>query len=110
MNTLTAQQAIPYRPFGIIKELVESHGFPITHYYEDLIFTEQNAFLLQMGEQGKDVTLVFNTDCKPDTRESIDQVLTAAGLEVGLYFKAQGSYRLTPNTENDTIDIEFLQS
>jgi len=54
--------------------------------------------------------LVFNTDCKPDTRESIDQVLTVAGLEVGLCFKAEGSYRLTPNPETETFDIEFLQS
>ena len=106
---MSAQEKIPYRPFGLIKELVENHGFSITHYYEDLIFTEQNAFLLQMGEQGKDVTLVFNTDCNLDTRDSIDQVLSAAGLDVGLHFKAQGTYRLTPNTENDTIDIEFLQ-
>ncbi|BHH86142.1 hypothetical protein [Desulforhopalus sp. 52FAK] len=106
---MSAQEKIPYRPFGLIKELVESQGFPITHYYEDLIFTEHNAFLLQMGEKGEDVSLVFNTDCETGTRDSIEQVLTAAGRNVGLHFTPQGTYKLTPNDENETIDIEFIQ-
>lgn len=99
---------VPYRPLGLIKELLENLGFSITHYYDDLIFTEHNAFLLQMEKKGKDITLVFNTDCKTDTRESITQALTVAGLEVGLHLSPQGSYKLTSNPENDTIDIEFL--
>jgi hypothetical protein len=99
---------VPYRPLGLIKELLENLGFSITYYYDDLIFTEHNAFLLQMGEKGEDITLVFNTDCKTDTRESIAQALTTAGLEVGLHLRSQGSYKVTSNTENDAIDIEFL--
>ena len=101
-------EKVPYRPLGLIKKLLENLGFSITHYYDDLIFTEHNAFLLQMGEKGEDITLVFNADCKTETRESITQALTSTGLEVGLLLRPQGSYKLTSNTENDTIDIEFL--
>jgi hypothetical protein len=102
------QAEIPYRPLGLIKQLLETHGFSVTHCYEDLVFIEHNAFLLQMGNKGADVSLVFNVDCTPDMKIKIEQALVAAGQESGLNIKAEGSYRLTPNPENDTLDIEFL--
>jgi len=104
------QSDVPHRPLGLIKQLVETHGFSVTHCYEDLIFIEHNAFLLQMGEKGADVSLVFNVDCTPDMIIKIEQALVAAGQKAGLIITAQGNYRLTPNSENDTLDIEFLNS
>lgn len=101
--------AVPYRPLGLIKELLESHGLFVTHCYEDLVFIEGNAFLLQMGEKGDDVSLVFNTGCGGDKREEIEQLLIPTGLNLGMKIGAKGSYSLTQNEEDSTISIAFLQ-
>lgn len=98
---------IPYRPLGLIKELLETQGFAVTHCYEDLIFMEHNAFLLQMGDKGKDVKVIFNVDCEVEKREEIGRQLSIAGKEFGLQIVSQGTYTITPNEENSTLDIEF---
>ena len=76
---------------------------------EDLIFVEHNAFLLQMGDKGEEVTLVFNVDCDTDKREEIANTITPPGLQLGLQITQKGSYSLTPNEQDNTISIEFNQ-
>lgn len=102
--------AVPYRPLGLIKELLETNGFSVTHCYDDLIFVEHNAFLLQMGETGEEVTLVFNIDCDMESRKDIDATLGKAGQLMGLNIAASGTYRLTPNSDDDTLSLEFFQA
>lgn len=101
--------AIPYRPLGLIKELLEQNGFKITHCYEDLVFMAHNAFLVQMGETGEVVYLVFNVDCDTVKREEIFHTLSAAGKEPGLHITARGTYTIMPNEQDNTLDIEFNQ-
>lgn len=99
--------AVPYRPLGLLKELLENHGFSVTHCYEDLIFVEHNAFLLQMGDRGEDVNLLFNVDCSSDKRAEIEQSLSTAAPAFGLQITTKGTYSLTPNEQDNTISIEF---
>ena len=101
--------AVPYRPLGLIKELLENQGWSITHCYEDLIFVEHNAFLLQMRERGEEVTLVFNVDCHIDKKKEIERTLVPAGRAFGLQITAKGTYSLTPNEQDGTISIEFTE-
>lgn len=100
---------VPYRPLGLIKELLEANSFSVTHCYDDLIFIEHNAFLLQMGEKGEEVSLVFNVDCEMDSRQSIEQTLAAAGKQVGLDITPSGTYKVTPNPDDDTLNLEFFK-
>ncbi len=98
--------AVPYRPLGEIKELLEAHGLNLTHVYEDLIFMEHNAFLLQMGAKGEDVALVFNVDCDPDNKANITNTLIESGKNYGLKIFVKGTYTITQN-EDETLDIAF---
>ncbi|MGW8194848.1 MAG: hypothetical protein ACWGOX_11335 [Desulforhopalus sp.] len=106
-NRQTMTTPIPYRPLGLIKELLETLGFAVTHCYEDLIFMEHNAFLLQMGDKGEEVKVIFNVDCEVDKREEIGKQLSAAGKEFGLQIAVQGTYTISANEEDSTLDIEF---
>lgn len=98
---------VPYRPLGVIKELLDNHGFPVTHYYEDLVFVEHNAFLIQMGEKGEEVTLVFNVDCDSEKREEIKGTLLPSALHFGLQITAKGTYAVNQNEQDSTISIKF---
>lgn len=99
---------IPYRPLGLLRELVEVMGLQITHVFEDLLFIEHNAFLLQMGEEGADVRLWFNSQSLPAERPAIAATLTAAGMERGLRIDRRGTFRLTQEEGAEQLQLELF--
>ncbi|WP_153306646.1 hypothetical protein [Desulfogranum japonicum] len=105
---MSAQETVPYRPLGIIVSMLENSGFQMTHCYDDLVFIEHNAFLLQMGGKGRNVQVWFNTESEPDKRESIFDTLHQQGKQCGLKLVHQGEYALVPNEEEETLQLQFM--
>ena len=105
---MSTPETIPYRPLGILANCLESLGLQITHTYEDLVFVEHNAFLLQMGERGEDVNLYFNVDSAVEKREEIANMLIEKGKAYNLIFTWIGKYQLTPNEVDKPLQLEFL--
>lgn len=110
MNSLQAQQKVPYRPLGLIKNLTESLGFVISHTYEDLIFIEHNAFLLRMEEVGEKVSIIFNDESEKDKRAGITEAFHLEGIKHNLEVSEQGTYKMKANEAGDSFDIVFLQA
>jgi len=105
---MSTTASVPYRPLGLIAECLESLGFQITHSYDDLIFVEHNAFLLQMGDKGQDVSLFFNVESNPESREEIAAMLKQRGKVHNLEITPQGRYELTSNEEDASLQLKFL--
>ena len=95
------EQNIPYRPLGILTDMIEGIGLQITHVYEDLLFVEHNAFLLRMEKKGEDVSVFFNVDSETEKRPEIFSILAETGSKDGFNFERKGCYRLD-------VDIVFL--
>ncbi len=107
---MTEPPSIPIRPLGILKTLLESLGYQVTHCYEDLIFIEHNAFLFRMEEKGEEVSLFFNSESEPDKRAGIAETLADAGKHSRLTITRLGTYRLMPNAADNTLSLEFLEN
>lgn len=101
-------EAIPKRPLGLIKELIDTTGLEITHVFDDLVFIEHNAFLLQFGEKGEDVKIVFNTDCEEDKRPGIQEELAKRAATLGLKLTSGGTYSITAG-EGENLNIQFFE-
>ena len=110
VNSLQAQQKVPYRPLGLVKNLTENLGFVISHSYEDLIFIEHNAFLLRMEEVGEKVSIIFNDESDKDKRAGIAEAFRLEGIKHRLELSEQGTYKMKANETEDSIDIVFLQA
>lgn len=106
---MTDTETIPYRPLGILKTLIEGLGFQVTHCYEDLIFIEHNAFLLRMEGSGEKVSLLFNTESDIDKREEISELFARERKEHSLIISSPGTYTMTANEADGTINLEFLE-
>ena len=106
---MTKNEPVPFRPLGILKTLMEALGFEVTHCYEDLVFVEHNAFLLRMEEKGKKVSLLFNTESDVDKRDEIEEQLKIAGKAHNLIISCSGTYHMTPNEADGTINLEFQE-
>ncbi|NOR23489.1 MAG: hypothetical protein GQ542_03715 [Desulforhopalus sp.] len=104
---MTSNEPIPFRPLGILKTILETIGCEVTHCYEDLVFVEHNAFLLRMEAKGEEVSLLFNTESDVDKRDEIEELLNNAGKTHNLVISCSGTYQMTPNETDVTINIEF---
>ena len=60
-----------------------------------------------MEDKGEEVNLVFNAECDPVKGEEIPRALSAGDLEIVLQITPKGTYTLTQNEEDNTINIEF---
>lgn len=100
---------VPYRPLGILKMVIENLGFQVTHCYEDLVFIEHNAFLLRMEEQGEEVSLFFNSASDVDKRAEIAEHFKKEGEAYKLVISSPGTYQMTPNEADGTINLEFQE-
>lgn len=100
--------SIPYRPLGMITEVIEQMDLEVTYAYEDLVFISHNAFLLRMGDQGERVHLYFNQESHTDKRNPIQEQLTALGTLRGLKIVNSGTYTMVPR-EDDQMDIHFQE-
>lgn len=99
---------IPYRPLGIIKEMIETIGLETTYVYEDLVFIEHNAFLLQMGEKGKDVSVLFNTDSNPEARPEMLARLQRASAPLGLEISEGDLFSINQQEGEESIQLEII--
>jgi hypothetical protein len=104
---VTSNEPVPFRPLGILKMVLETLGFEVSHCYEDLIFVAQNVFLLRMEAKGEEVSLIFNTQSDFDRREEIEDLLKKACKTHDLVISCSGTYQMTTNATDGTINIEF---
>ncbi|NTV45884.1 MAG: hypothetical protein HGB11_05055 [Chlorobiales bacterium] len=100
---------IPIRPLGPVLELVQELGHDVTYAYEDLVFVNHNAFLFQLDDKGKVVSLFFNQECPEKEANKITEsvVMTAAGR--GFNVVRKGNYALSQKTD-DNLEIQFFET
>lgn len=105
---MASKESIPYRPLGMVSSMLRSLGFEVTHCYEDLVFVEHNAFLVQMGDRGEDVTIWFNVDSIPEKRGEIMEGFKQQESLLGFNISNSGTYKLVTDKEKETLRIEFI--
>jgi len=98
---------VPFRPLGLIRDIVETLGLNVTYTYDDMVYIEHNAFLLRMGEQGEQVHLYFNSESDEQEREKITADLRTAGKKHQINILRSGTYTMTAIVEKESIEIEF---
>lgn len=100
---------MPYRPLGLVREMLASMGLTITYAYEDLLFVEHNAFLLQFEDKEETVGLHVNTDCPPDEVDAVISRVVSAGAVVGLRVIMRGRFTVQANESEENISLHFLE-
>ena len=94
------------RPLGIVKEIVESAGMGISYAYDDLVFMEHNAFLLQFAENGKSVFIHMNEEAdKKAIQGDIDRLKQVAQAHE-MNFEDGTTYNMSQDSD-ETLRIEF---
>lgn len=95
------------RPLGLVKDMLAGMGLGLTYAFEDLVFVEHNAFLLQFSDTDETVGLHVNADCPDDQLEGLLDEAVRAGAAVGLAVVMRGRYEMKPNDQDETFSVHF---
>lgn len=94
------------RKLGVVKEIVEATGMSISYAYEDLVFLDHNALLLQFTEKSKQVLVRVNREANREIIAKTVSLLKLEAQEKEMTFIDSGEYALSQG-EGENIHIEF---
>jgi hypothetical protein len=95
------------KPLGIVKTIVEAAGMGISYAYDDLVFLDHNAFLLQFTDNDQEILIHANREAEGgEINDSVAKLKNAAVAQ-GMTFMDGGLYTLT-QLDDENIRIEFL--
>ncbi|MDZ8119371.1 hypothetical protein [Pontiella agarivorans] len=95
------------RPLGKITAILADCGFEVTYAYDDLVFIEHSAFMLQFTDDPAVMKIFRHVDCEPVAAGEAEKTISAAHAKQGFSMLPSGNYTITEN-EDETINIEFV--
>jgi hypothetical protein len=95
------------RSLGKMTALLKNLDLEVTYAYDDLVFVQHSAFLLQFTDNPAQLKLFSNTDCDPKEAGAIISDVVGEFAKAGVDVLPSGRFSLKPN-DNETLDIEFL--
>ena len=87
---------------------IEKLGIMDTYIFDDLMFKNDNSYLLRNGDFGDEIFLYCNEDSREAERDAIVSKVIIAGEYRGLRIKMGGLYCVHSTNDNE-IDVEFRE-
>ena len=94
------------KPLGKITALLADLGLEVTYAYDDLVFVQECAFLLQFTDQPTALKMFINTECDPDEANTVAANMISEFGKGGFTAQSSGQYTITAN-DDQTIDLKF---
>ena len=95
------------KKLGVVKDIVDSIGMGISYAYEDLVFLQHNALLLQFAKDDNTVIVHRNREAEePAVSEAVEELKRAATAHE-MTFVDGSLYELT-QADDENLRIEFL--
>ena len=91
-------------------QVLETLGHPVTHAYDDLIFTEHMHFLLKFDDAAEKALWFYGHQGQSEDENTGFFVKLSSGLEAaGFMLNEKGTFNMSKNEEQtDAIDIAFF--
>ncbi len=97
------------RPLGTVMQLLEQLGHKVTYAYDDLVFVNDNDFLLQFSNTAAALSLFFNKSCSKQSVDQLEQSIIPAADNMGLSIVTKGTYSMT-GQDDENLRIEFFSN
>lgn len=86
--------------------LKDATGLDIVYTYDDLVFPEHSAFLIQYSENENDFFCFFHKDCIPSEKEKIHKNLVDSFGKNNCTLELKSSFELKQKGEE--VEIHFM--
>ncbi len=94
------------KELGKITAILADLGLEVTYAYDDLVFVQHSAFLLQFTDQPNMLKLFTNTECEPKEANDVACNMVFAFHEKGFIADPSGYFTLTQN-DDETLSLAF---
>lgn len=94
------------KPLGKITAILADLGLEVTYAYDDLVFVQHSAFLLQFTGEPNVLKLFTNSECDPKEANNVACDMVIAFHRGGFVANPSGHYTLTENVDQ-TLSLEF---
>ncbi|HKL22898.1 MAG TPA: hypothetical protein VJ904_13910 [Tichowtungia sp.] len=94
------------KPLGKITAILAEMELEVTYAYDDLVFVQHSAFMVQFTDESAKLKMFINTECEPKVANDVAANMVLAFDEAGFEVTLAGRFFLTPN-EDETLNIEF---
>ncbi len=94
------------RPLGKITALLADLDLEVTYAYDDLVFVQHSAFILQFTDDPAQLKLFINTECEPAEANNVAANIVMEFDKADFTVMPVGRFFLTPN-EDQTLNIQF---
>jgi hypothetical protein len=103
--------SIQFRPLGKIREMIQSTGLDISHFYDDLVICDFSVFIIKFDNYNESrIHLYFNEDCEEGEKARLCNFLLTESRSAGLDLIFAGSFMLEPIESAEEIKISFYQT
>lgn len=99
-----------YRELTKIKELIEELGFVISYPFDDLLFIDSNAFLIQFDDANlNSFFLHFNDRLSQEVQTELKDKIMSASFDKGLKINTKGQFQLKQKEgSDDEVELKFI--
>lgn len=94
------------KPLGKITAVLADLGLEVTYAYDDLVFIQDCAFLMQFTEHPNAMDIYCNIECTAAVADAVVENIVINAKKEGFIVIPKGTYKLSAN-EDDTLNIEF---
>ncbi len=94
------------RPLGKITAILADCGFEVTYAYDDLVFIEHSAFMLQFTDDPTAMKIFRHVDCEPEAGGEAEKTILEEHAKHGFTVLPSGNYSITEN-QDETINLIF---
>jgi hypothetical protein len=94
------------RALGKITAMLADLGLEVTYAYDDLVFVQHSAFILQFTSDPGILNCYINTECEPVEADIVSGQIVTSFKTNGFQVVQKGSFNLSQN-EDKTLRIEF---
>ena len=95
------------KPLGKITAILADLGLEVTYAFDDLVFVQNSAFLLQFTDEPTALKIFTNTECVLEEAEPMVKQILDSHAAAGYSIMPDGQFTITEN-DDETIDIEFI--
>ncbi len=100
---------IPVRPLSEVKMMLEEANTDISYAYDDLIFVENAAFLIQFDdEKTSNLKIFFNTELNKQQAEIEAEKLEKLAVKRKMTISPKGRFSMQQKEDSEEVEISFF--
>jgi len=102
---------IPFRPLSDVKMMLEDAGFEVSYAYDDLVFVNHTAYLVQFDdENSSNLKLYFNAEIEEAQALAETKKLQPYAGSRKITLTTAGKFKLEQKADTEEIEILFFPS